>query len=157
MGITSNFNRDEMQKRMDAFLDVAFKRTVETLQRLGEKCVEEARLNKGYEMQTGALISSTGYKVFVDGIALHESFEAIQGNNVKTGDEATKGVIIGQDLADKIGSKTDGFALVVVAGMNYATYVEAKGYNVLASAENLAKRELPRMLNALIEDFNKSV
>lgn len=153
MGITSNFSRDEIQKRMEAFLNVVHKRTIEVLQMLGEKCVIEARLNKGYMMQTGALTSSTGYTVFVDGIAVHASFEASDKGNPE---DIAKGLQAGQSLAEKIGSKTDGYALVVVAGMNYATYVEAKGYNVLASAENLAKRELPRMLNALIEDINKA-
>lgn len=52
----------------------------------------------------------------------------------------------GQTIAEKVGKETKGVALVVVAGMNYAAYVEAKGYNVLSSAEHLAERELPRML-----------
>ena len=46
--------------------------------------------------------------------------------------------------------------IVVVAGMNYAAYVEAKGYNVLASAEHLAERELPRMLEKLISSVKRA-
>ena len=48
------------------------------------------------------------------------------------------------------------YALVVVAGMNYAAYVEAKGYNVLSSAEHLAERELPRMLDKLITNIKRA-
>ncbi|MGV4578106.1 hypothetical protein ACQ1R5_10635 [Ornithobacterium rhinotracheale] len=42
-----------------------------------------------------------------------------------------------------------GYVLVVVAGMNYALYVESKGYNVLSTAEQLAEREVPRLLNEI--------
>ena len=42
-----------------------------------------------------------------------------------------------------------GFVLVVVAGMKYASYVEARNYNVLTSAELLAEREIPRLLKEL--------
>ena len=59
-------------------------------------------------------------------------------------------------LPKKIGKETKGVALVVVAGMNYAAYVEAKGYNVLSSAEHLAERELPRMLEKLITNIKRA-
>ena len=49
------------------------------MQELGEKCVTEMRLNKGYTMQTGALLSSSGYSVFKDGVAIHTAFEAASG------------------------------------------------------------------------------
>ena len=103
-------------------------------------------------MQTGALLSSTGYKVFVDGVAVHSQFDAASG--AESGAAAT-GMKSGSDLADKISKETKGVALVVVAGMNYAAYVEAKGYNVLSSAEHLAERELPRMLDKLIANIKR--
>ena len=40
--------------------------------------------------------------------------------------------------------------------MNYAAYVEAKGKNVLTSAEHLAERELPRMLEKLISNIKRA-
>ena len=71
-----------------------------------------------------------------------------------------------KDLADRVGKKTKGIALVVVAGMEYAAALEANGawkiksrrsYDVLASAELLAERKLPKILSELVEDINKSV
>ena len=62
----------------------------------------------------------------------------------------------GQSIAEKVGKETKGVALVVVAGMNYAAYVEARGYNVLSSAEHLAERELPRMLEKLITNIKRA-
>ena len=153
MGIKANFTQDDVRKRFDAFLAEIEKKQIDRLNRLGEMCLIEARNNKGYMMQTGALLSSTGYKVVVDGVAVHSQFDAASG--AESGAAAT-GMKSGSDLADKIGKETKGVALVVVAGMNYAAYVEAKGYNVLSSAEHLAERELPRMLDKLITNIKRA-
>lgn len=145
MGIASSFSRDDAQNQSDAFLNEVETLQIEVLQELGEMCVTEMRLNKGYMMQTGAMTSSSGYSVYKDGVAVHTAFEAASG-------AAEKGMRIGRELANKVGKETSGVALVVVAGMNYAVYVESKGKNVISSAERLAQRELPRMISELISD-----
>lgn len=150
MAIRPKFTRADVQKRLDAFLEMVKKKQIARMQRLGEMCLIEARNNKGYMMQTGALLSSTGYMIFVDGVALHSQFDAASGAESNA---AQNGIKAGQALAEKVGKNTKGGALVVVAGMNYAAYVEAKGYNVLSSAEHLAQRELPRMLEKLISNI----
>ena len=153
MGIKANFTKDDVRKRFDAFLDMVEQKQIARLQRLGEMCLIEARNNKGYMMQTGALLSSTGYEVFVDGVAIHSQFDAASGAESEA---AAKGVQTGKSIAEKIGKETKGVALVVVAGMNYAAYVEARGKNVLSSAEHLAERELPRMLEKLISSVKRA-
>lgn len=153
MGIKANFTKDDVRKRFDAFLDMVEQKQIARLQRLGEMCLIEARSNKGYMMQTGALLSSTGYEVFVDGVAIHSQFDAASGAESEA---ASRGVQTGKSIAEKIGKETKGVALVVVAGMNYAAYVEARGYNVLSSAEHLAERELPRMLEKLITNIKRA-
>lgn len=153
MGVTPNFTKADVKKRIDAFLDVVERQQIKTLQQLGEMCLIEARNNKGYMMQTGALLSSTGYQVFVDGVAIHSQFDAASGAESEA---AARGIKTGQTIAEQIGKETKGVALVVVAGMNYATYVEARGKNVLTSAEHLAERELPKMLEQLISDIKRA-
>lgn len=153
MAIKPNFTKDDVRKRFDAFLNEIEKKQIARLQRLGEMCLVEARTNKGYMMQTGALLSSTGYEVFVDGVAIHSQFDAASGAESNA---AETGIKSGQNIAETIGKGTRGIALVVVAGMNYAAYVEAKGYNVLSSAEHLAERELPRMLEKLISNIKRA-
>ena len=153
MAIKPNFTKDDVRKRFDAFLNEIEKKQISRLQRLGEMCLVEARTNKGYMMQTGALLSSTGYEVFVDGVAIHSQFDAASGAESNA---AEMGIKSGQSIAETIGKGTKGIALVVVAGMNYAAYVEAKGYNVLSSAEHLAERELPRMLEKLISNIKRA-
>jgi hypothetical protein len=44
---------------------------------------------------------------------------------------------------------TCGIALIVVAGMEYAATVAAKGYNVLDSAELTAQALVPKLLQQL--------
>ncbi len=153
MAIKPNFTKDDVRKRFDAFLNEIEKKQIARLQRLGEMCLVEARTNKGYMMQTGALLSSTGYEVFVDGVAIHSQFDAASGAESNA---AETGIKSGQSIAESIGKGTKGIALVVVAGMNYAAYVEARGYNVLSSAEHLAERELPRMLEKLISNIKRA-
>lgn len=153
MGVTANFTKADVKKHIDAFLDMVEQKQIARLQRLGEMCLIEARNNKGYMMQTGALLSSTGYQVFVDGVAIHSQFDAASGAESEA---AAKGIKTGQTIAEQIGKETKGIALVVVAGMNYAAYVEARGYNVLTSAEHLAERELPKMLEKLITNIKRA-
>lgn len=153
MGIKANFTKDDVRKQFDEFLDMVEQKQIARLQRLGEMCLIEARNNKGYMMQTGALLSSTGYEVFVDGVAIHSQFDAASG---AASGAAAKGIKFGQTIAEKVGKETKGVALVVVAGMNYAAYVEARGKNVLSSAEHLAERELPRMLEKLITNIKRA-
>lgn len=153
MGTKANFTRNDVRLYLESFCEDVVKRQIRYLQYLGEMCLTEARNNKGYMMQTGALTSSTGYQVFVDGVAIHSQFDAASGAESEA---AARGMKSGQTIAEKVGKETKGVVLVVVAGMNYAAYVEAKGYNVLSSAEHLAERELPRMLEKLITGVKRA-
>lgn len=117
---------------------------------VGEKCVNEARDFGGYEDQTGALRSSVGYIVLVDGVILNENFKITERPIKKKQDMKALGLSTARTFAQQMAAKYNkGFVLVVVAGMNYAAYVEARGYNVLSSAENLARLQLPAMLEKL--------
>lgn len=140
---------DDVRGRFDAFLDMVQKKQVARLQMMGEQCVNYARTvppDVGFHDQTGNLRSSIGYGIFVDGVQVHESsFESV-GN-------ATNGAKVGQELCKRVGNKTHGVCLVVVAGMNYAVHVESKGRDVITGAEHLAQRELPKHLERLINNI----
>jgi hypothetical protein len=118
---------------------------VRSLCYVGERCVNEARSynGKAYTDQTGNLRSSTGYVVVED------------GNIVQTGGfgqvkNGGQGMSDGRGFAMQLSGRfPQGICLIVVAGMKYASYVSAKGYNVLDSSELLAERLVPQMLNQL--------
>lgn len=124
------------------------------LQNIGEKCVNHAREidpGLGFNDQTGNLRSSIGYVIYQNGRPLHSDFKTHSGPNGDGGE----GFNAGQKLAKEIATKyKDGIVLVVVAGMNYALYVESKNRDVLTSAEHLAEDLVPKMLKQLKDEVN---
>ena len=173
MGITPTFKKEDIEKRFRAFLDVVEKRTLDRLQRLGEECMKVARNNGDYTDQTGNLRSSVGYMIFNNGVAVHDHFKQVVQKNEATGKNkkiGLEGVNVGRKAALEIGSKYKrGYALVVVAGMNYAvavesgrrkkpdgTYYTATPRDVLTSAEIYAKQMLPVMLEQLKNNISKA-
>ena len=130
---------------LQACLQVVNEEIFNALSLLGEKCVIRVRMRTGSESwfdQTGNLRSSIGYAVYNDGRKKIEStFQQILNGS--------EGVSEGRKMIDelaKLYSQT--YALVVVAGMNYADKVEAMdNKDVLASTELWAKGEVQRHLN----------
>lgn len=119
----------------------AIQAAISALDYVGLECVKEARTMRKYTDQTGNLRSSTGYAVVYNGRIVKQS------NFEKVKQESTEGAATGKKLVQQLASShADGLVLVLVAGMDYAVYVEARGYNVLNSAEDLAKRLVPEML-----------
>ena len=110
---------------------------------IGEQVLNAARSTKSYKDQTGNLRSSIGYAVSVDGnIVQMSSFDVVKNGGVG----ATGGK---EYVLQLIRDYPQGIVLIVVAGMNYATYVSAKGYDVLDSSELLAEKLVPQMLKKL--------
>lgn len=122
---------------------LAKKSMYRALMRIGEECINYARLNGGYIDQTGNLRSSVGYAVIDNGkVVSSKGFV-----KVKTG---TEGVISGKQFLDDIIAKHGGgVCLIVVAGMNYAAYVEAKSYDVISGAELQSEKIAPQLLKQL--------
>lgn len=110
---------------------------------VGETCVNKARSSGNYTDRTHNLRSSTGYIVVRNGAVVQMSkFEPISGG--------AKGGRTGKSFATELAKKYNtGYVLIVVAGMRYAAFVSAKGYDVLDSAELLAERLVPDMLKRI--------
>lgn len=90
------------------------------------------------------LRSSIGYVIVQDGrIRVRTGFEAVSA-------EGERGSKAGLSFAEKIAKGfPKGYCLIVVAGMEYATYVHNKGYDVLDSAELEAERIVPGLMKQL--------
>lgn len=123
---------------LERFVEQADNEVIRKLAKIGEMCVNQARVRHGsggknYTDQTGNLRSSTGYVIAHNGrIKVGSSFAP-----AKAGADGSEG----RELAERLATEyRKGYVLVVVAGMHYATYVTARGYDVLDSAELLAER-----------------
>lgn len=110
---------------------------------VGEMALTEARTNHRYQDQTGNLTSSIGYAIIDNGRVIRQSsFE-----QVKQGSQGgNKGK---QHMKSIMAKNKQGIVFIMVAGMNYASYVEAMSLNVLDSAEMMAKRMIPQILKSL--------
>ena len=146
--IEPKFDRADVANALNKAIDALQARTVATLQYVGEVCINEARDSGSYTDRTGNLRSSIGYVIAKDGTIITESaFPRVMGT-------ADKGPETGRELAERIARECEpgSYALVVVAGMKYAVHVTNRGYNVLNSAELIARQLAPEMLLKLNEN-----
>lgn len=129
MGIKGHFNIDDiLKKELQAIED----NVLGILQRVGEEFVTDARsalnINAGafpkgdFTDQTANLRSSIGYFLLRDGEVLTENV---------TG-EAAEGVAAAKATLSQLRNRR-GYTVMGVAGMEYATYLESMGYNVISS------------------------
>lgn len=153
MGIKAFFKGD-LDRLFSATLDEVHAQIIESLCRVGEQAVKLAKLippERGFRDHTHNLRASIGYVVFVDRKPVNIYFETQDG-------KGQTGVTEGQRLALEVGSKTNApYALIVVAGMNYAVHVESKGRDVLTSAEKFAEKEMAKELADLITNVKNAI
>lgn len=143
MGLKANIDMAGIHKFMEGKVRIIESEIVRRLQYLGEECVNMARQNHAYMDQTGNLTSSIGYVVTSSGTIINQS----DFNIIKSGNDGNlQGISLASDLAR---NHSNGFALIVVAGMNYAKYVEAMGLDVLSSSELIATKEVPKIMKEL--------
>lgn len=143
MGIVQKTPSAEIDKYIKEQVEGITNAIIYNLQYIGEKCLTAARDTNSYKDQTGNLRSSLGYVIVCDGkIVFQSNFEV-----VKTGGEGAKSGI--QFAKEIVRQFPEGIVLLVVAGMKYAAFVAAKGYDVLDSAELIADKQVPRILKQL--------
>ena len=126
---------------------------------LGERVVKYAREHGNYTDQTSNLRNSIGYIVIHSNKLVYDSFvgSTTPHNDPRGEANAERAHQLGLNYAKEVGAILGGYKtyLVWVAGMEYARYVEAKGYDVIqgsgdwveANAQKL-KDEFMRYLKA---------
>jgi hypothetical protein len=140
MALSPNYNQADIRAEFAKAAQEFQKSIILVLSYLGELCVNHARNLKTYRDQTGNLRSSIGYIIVKDGKVVKQSFTGSKAEGKQRAQQ------VASELISEIGQ---GWALIVVAGMNYALSVESRGLDVLSSAELLAERELPGLLKQL--------
>ena len=140
MGVKPKFGDGAVAAQVKAFQVRLEKATVFMLQYLGEELAKYAKERHNYQDQTGNLTNSIGYAVVRQGKIL------TYGGENQPGEGAAEGLKVAQKMAATL---PNSFSLIIVAGMNYAAYVEAKGYNVILPAHLKAMNDFPATVQRL--------
>lgn len=139
----------EVDKILYKAFEILQNEITKSLSKLGVECIAKIRDRSKEESwidHTGNLRSSIGYAVYDYGVKQIESaFQTVRNG--------TEGSTEGRKMISQLGSEySNAYALVVVAGMNYASHVEAlENKDVLASTEIWAKG----VINARLERAKK--
>ncbi len=143
MGITQITPDAEIDAYIANQIEIIINETIRRFQEVGERCLNAAKENGNYTDRSKNLRSSVGYVISVDGKIVYQSSFEVMGTD-PTG--AKSGIQFAKEIVRQF---PEGIVLIVVAGMNYAQYVSAKGYDVIDSAELLADRLVPQILKQL--------
>lgn len=133
-----------IRKRIDAAIDDV----LDAVETAALEFVRNARMTNTYKDQTGNLRSSIGYIIYRDGAAVRRNFEASPGEGTETGD-------VGRAEAERYAETVQpgmGISVVVVAGMDYAKYVEAKGKDVITNSKELMVHDIPMKIKIVLAD-----
>lgn len=153
MGIRMTTKLSEVHDMLMRDAERVERLTIRALSKLGEQCVTKIRDragDKSWYDQTGNLRSSVGY------VIAHNK-NIIQYSTFNQVNQGSEGVKTGKDLAKELAKRySNNYVLIVVAGMNYAEFVEAMdNKDVLASTELWAREQVPLMLEKLKRQIAK--
>jgi hypothetical protein len=150
MAIVQKFDIKTFFKGIDIARDKISKITKEALEAACLQVVEDAKGISTYKDQTGNLRSSIGYVIMQDGKEIVNNFEVMPGP-VGSG---TEGANIGLQIAGEAArSFPASLVAVVVAGMYYAVYVEAKGLDVLTGSSSELGETFREYLEAAVSEL----
>lgn len=147
MPIKIEFNIKEFRREMDQMSAEIDRDILESLQQAGEDFVNSARsMGKsqgGFGDVTGNLRSSIGYVIRRDGEIIHGDFNG-----------TPEGVAAAKKTVDEV-EKHEGFQLIGVAGMDYASAVESKGYNVISVQTEVLLVDLRDYMKIIEKKYNR--
>ena len=123
---------------------------VYNLQYIGEQCVAHARSLPSPPAEAGASPHQPNY-IDRTGNLRSSIGKVVEGGRCPSIKEGGEGAGQGEAFASEVVAREfpHGIVLVVVAGMNYAAHLSARGYDVLDSAEVLAGKLVPQLLQSL--------
>lgn len=158
--MTSNIDIKQIRDYLDKETRKSIHQVIASLQRVGEQVVNEIRTEhiSDWEDQTGNLRSSIGYIISVDGEPYNMSgFEQIDGPDRGTERDPGYNQEDPKEYARSLCKlHPKGIALIVVAGMEYAAYVEAmENKVVLAQGEIEARKMVAEMIQRLNSRYSK--
>jgi len=152
MGLEIKMDMDAIRAYLEKEVRAHQQRLISMLQYVGQTVVNEIRTShiSNWDDQTGNLRSSIGYTVILDGVPqVTSAFERVDGP--KRDEAREDGTAEGKNFLDSlVPLYPHGIALVIVAGMEYASYVEKmENKTVLAQGEIEAEKLIASMIEQL--------
>ena len=143
------------------------RRIIRDLTIAGEEAVKKARsiVTAGggggvlppYTVQTGNLVSSVGYAITYEGRIIDmSSFQPVEGRKDKNGiplGDGVEGSTTGKAYVKELATRfPQGYALILVAGMHYASYVQELHHRDVLVSGSLVAEQLVREIQ---DKFNR--
>ncbi len=153
MGIQAKFNMDAIRKYAHSKKPEFEKATLEAYKMACIKMVDRAKRTNTYQDQTHKLRSSIGCVLYFNGKEVFNYFESTGGE--KGGEGVQEGLVYARSIVKS--AKTKGIVAVVVAGADYARYVESKGYDVLKGSTQRFADDLKVEFNNVKNEFKKHI
>lgn len=155
MGVKCSSSHQSIVAYFNAVIGIVKEEMINGLSFLGEQCIKKIRNRSNEESwidRTGNLRTSIGYGVSDHGRRVVESaFKQVL--------KGTQGAQEGKSLLEELTKQyADTYALIVVAGMNYADRVEAmESKDVLASTELWAKNKLDDFVKRIVKKIEQRI
>lgn len=161
MGIKARFTPQEIRDALQREVRKQERRIVSMLNYVGQTVVNEIRAGQisNWIDHTKNLRSSIGYVVCLDGVPQNMSaFEQMPAAEIGNGETQSGSVEGRQFIQSLVPLFPKGIALIVVAGMEYASYVEKlENKTVLAQGEIEAKKMVDKMIQELNEKLESKL
>lgn len=138
MALKNNFNEAQSMKDVEKQAETLYQKIINAFIYAAENFIVNARGQMQdhamgtYKDQTTNLRNSIGYFIFHNGELVQEK------NEIVTNKSKVEEFI-----------KPTGFQMILIAGMNYASYVESKGYNVISYQADVCMIDLAGYLENL--------
>jgi len=146
MGLKPTYDKRQFERELEKSREDFVKQACSAFFNLGKKAVDIVVADGNYVNRTGVLRSSIGCGVFYNGIQVSE-----YGFFTTFGPES--GASLGRKLLYSIGKQNvvrNQVKLVVVAGADYASFVEAnENYRVLVTGVDFIESNLQSILRGL--------
>lgn len=143
-----DMNQSELDAIYNEQIEEMDRKTLEAFKRVLSRALQIQRAKirpDGYNDQTGQLRSSTGGIIYRDGKVLYEDFELSP-----YGTDKAPGLKEGREKAFAELRESSGWGITLVAGMEYASWVETNhGLTVVSEARKEVYKSLHQAFNEI--------
>ena len=151
MGIDANFDMNALRAYAHSKIDDFTDASIEAFKAACIKMVNRAKQTNTYKDQTHKLRSSIGCVLYRNEVEVFNYFEDSGGEMGTNG--VNQGLAFARKKAEEEGDNQ--LVAVVVAGAEYARYVEAKGFDVLTGSSYAFKSDIASEMREVMGAFKE--